>query len=332
MVECLDLVGYASNLVNLVSYFRNQRYPDLQLCTHSIRSIVLYIACIMSFIWRTGVSSSTPHGLSNKGLLVIRIVMTVVLGLGVLYGVLIMTTFQRYGRVMDKAWKQRIDEWIAEKAASNLDPYAHSVMSDDDPYRWRPDRWGSYQRPTHSRYHQPFGGRYPMNTVHIVPSSRSSSTSSRRSYRPRLPDSPRSSTHSKSGDGTTINQPGRNQPAAQPDSRVPQPSLGGMKPGFPTLNPKWSVPTGEEIPPKLIPERTLYPIVEASVTSPSEDGDNALGFSSGLANRNGGGGDQAPDDGNRVRFRLPSGSSDISDDWQGIIRPKKTDPRKTSKR
>ena len=130
MVECLDLVGYASNLVNLVIIFviKDSRSS---ICTHSVRSILLYIVCIMSFIWRTGVTSTTPPGLSDTGLLVIRIFMTVVLGIGVLYGFLIMTTFKRYGLVMDKAWKQRIDEWIEEKeekTAGNIEalPYPSS--------------------------------------------------------------------------------------------------------------------------------------------------------------------------------------------------------------
>jgi hypothetical protein len=298
----------------------------------------------MSFIWRTGVTSTTPPGLSNTGLLVIRIVMTVVLGIGVLYGLLIMTTFQRYGMVMDKAWKQRIDEWIAEKAG---DPYAYSDL-DDGPYRPRHRRRSRrYHRHSPSRYYrdQPsYGGRYPRDTIIIPPLSRSTTPSSRSYPSPAYaqptiiqlpPGSPHSAPSTKSDDESTINRPGPNQPAPQPDSRVPQPSLGGTTSAAnpratpPTLNP---VSTAEEVPPRIIPDRTLYPILESSVTSPSEDGDNALGFSSGLQNRNGGGDDVAPDDGNHVRFRLPSGNSDISDDWQGIIAPRKTHPRKAPKR
>ena len=85
---------------------------------------------------------------------------------------------------------------------------------------------------------------------------------------------------------------------------------------------------------RIIPERTLYPIIESSsIPSPNGDEENALGFSSGLEKRSGGGGGDeaaaAADDGNRVRFRLPSGSSDISDDWQGVVRPRKSHSRKT---
>ena len=345
MVECLDLVGYASNLVNLVIIFVIKDSQS-SIFTQSVRSIVLYIVCIMSFIWRTGVTSTTPPGLSNTGLLIIRIVMSVVLGIGILYGLLIMTTFKRYGMVMDKAWKQRIDEWVAEKTAGNMDSYAYPTM-DDRPYsppHRHTGRSSRYRRRSHSQHYQPSSGdRY---NAEYIPPSPHSSTPSYKSYTyapgpvhvpPTIiqlpPGSPHSAPSTKSDDASTITRPLPNKPVSQPDSRVPQSSLGGTTSA---AKPEATHPTpnrngAEELPPRLIPERTLYPIVESSITSPSEDGDNALGFSSGLKNRSSGD-DDAPDDGNRVRFRLPSGSSDISDDWQGIIAPRKTHPRKTPKR
>ena len=57
-----------------------------------------------------------PPGLSDTGLLAIRIVLTVVLRISLLYGFLILRTFHRYGVVMDKAWQKRIDEWVQGKA------------------------------------------------------------------------------------------------------------------------------------------------------------------------------------------------------------------------
>ena len=331
MVECLDLAGYACNLVNLVIIFA-MKNSQSSICTHAVRSIILYIACIMSFVWRAGVTTTTPPGLSDTGLLVIRIVMSVVLGIGVLYGLLIMTTFKRYGMVMDKAWKQRIDEWIAEKAGGNLDSYAYP-----DTPNWYPGRSGRYQRPTPSPYYQPYG-RYPEDATYIIPRSSRSSTPSSKYRSPKYarpiivplpPGSPHSTPSTKSDDASTINRPRPNQSAPRRDSRVPQPSLGG-----PTVNPGATprpLAPVEELPPRIISERTLYPIQESSITSPSENGNNSLGFSSGLENRNGGGGDDAPDDGNHVRFRLPSGSSDISDDWEGIVASRKTHSRKNKK-
>ena len=60
--------------------------------------------------------TTTPPGLSDTGFLTIRIVLTVILGIGLLYGFLILKTFRRYGVVMDKAWQKRIDEWVQGKA------------------------------------------------------------------------------------------------------------------------------------------------------------------------------------------------------------------------
>ena len=109
---------------------------------------MLYIACIMSFVWRSGVTSTTPPGLSDTGLLVLRIFITVVLGMGVLYGFLIMTTFQRYGTVMDKAWKQRIDKWIKEEA----EPFPQPPQDKPSyPFHWSyPNRATMYQPPTNN--------------------------------------------------------------------------------------------------------------------------------------------------------------------------------------
>ena len=110
MVECLGYVGYASNLVNLVNFCYN--FQISVLIMYSIRSITLYFFCIMSFVWRSGVTNTAPPGISDTNLLAIRITFTVVVGIGVVYGILIMATFRQYGAAMDKAWRQRIDQWI----------------------------------------------------------------------------------------------------------------------------------------------------------------------------------------------------------------------------
>ncbi len=82
-----------------------------------IRAIVLYIACIMSFIWRTNAQDTQPLlVLSHSGLLLIRLLLSCVLGLGILYGSLVIRTFSHYGDAMDRDWKRRIDDWVQEKA------------------------------------------------------------------------------------------------------------------------------------------------------------------------------------------------------------------------
>ncbi|KAF8068779.1 hypothetical protein FPV67DRAFT_1414919, partial [Lyophyllum atratum] len=61
-------------------------------------SIVLYIACIMAFVWRTGAAGSqVSPNLTPRAELGIRIAISVVLGLGVLYFTLILNTLRRYG-------------------------------------------------------------------------------------------------------------------------------------------------------------------------------------------------------------------------------------------
>ena len=117
----------------------------------------------MSFVWRSGVTGNTsPDILSDTGLLAIRIVMTLVLGIGMFYGFLIMTTFRRYGTVMDIAWKQRIDTWLEEKATTYYPSYGSypegSRMYQPSTTTYYPS-YGSY--PESSRIYQPSGGPWP---------------------------------------------------------------------------------------------------------------------------------------------------------------------------
>ena len=95
---------------------------------YSIRSVILYITCVMSFVWRSGLASTTPPEISNTELLAIRIIITAVLGTGVIYGFLVANTFHRYGVVMDIPWRKRIDKWIEEKdAVSQASSFACSA-------------------------------------------------------------------------------------------------------------------------------------------------------------------------------------------------------------
>lgn len=94
-------------------------------------SLLLFICCIMAFVWRTGtdVTSSDPATLSHNAVLahmILRTVVSGILALGCIYGVLIGATFQRYGQRMDRAWRARIDGWIAEKAKAALEDYQYA--------------------------------------------------------------------------------------------------------------------------------------------------------------------------------------------------------------
>lgn len=67
----------------------------------------------MSFVWRTGsVLDPETRSSSQSAALATRIAVTSVLGLGVLYFTYMAYTFSQYGEAMDKAWKNRVQQWI----------------------------------------------------------------------------------------------------------------------------------------------------------------------------------------------------------------------------
>lgn len=67
----------------------------------------------MSFVWRTTADNDNPSSLilSTKAVLIIRIIMSCVLGLGMVNTVLITNTFRYYGEALDQDWKIWIEEW-----------------------------------------------------------------------------------------------------------------------------------------------------------------------------------------------------------------------------
>ncbi|TFK37213.1 hypothetical protein BDQ12DRAFT_608172 [Crucibulum laeve] len=77
-------------------------------------SILLYITCIIAFVWRTGTSGDIVPESALQDVIWPRIVISATLGLGIVYFILIMITFNCYGDVMDRRWKARIDEWVQE--------------------------------------------------------------------------------------------------------------------------------------------------------------------------------------------------------------------------
>ncbi|KAK7031649.1 hypothetical protein R3P38DRAFT_2522284 [Favolaschia claudopus] len=78
-------------------------------------SIIMFLACIMSFIWLTGSSrDSVDVTLSARAALGSRIALTLVFALGVIYFVLIVRTFHRYGDPLDREWTRTLNEWTRE--------------------------------------------------------------------------------------------------------------------------------------------------------------------------------------------------------------------------
>lgn len=103
-------------------------------------SLILYIICIMSFLWRTGPGDNAPRPITDTGMLAVRVTISTILGLGAIYSSLVFQTFSRYGAVMDNQWKERVRGWVAEFN------YRAGVHGDIVPYQDPYDPWQSAQR------------------------------------------------------------------------------------------------------------------------------------------------------------------------------------------
>ncbi|KAG2011214.1 hypothetical protein CC2G_011359 [Coprinopsis cinerea AmutBmut pab1-1] len=146
-------------------------------------SLILYVCCIMSFLWRTSaldVDDTRP--MSKSGLLAARVVITILLSLGIVYGALVVLTFRRYGEIMDRKWKQRIDGWIDAKINQELPPLpvdsypppalpynqnpqtAHSL-----PYGYQPSTQQSAQPPSVYSTPASHSSYYPTPYSHSQP-------------------------------------------------------------------------------------------------------------------------------------------------------------------
>ncbi|KAJ3569972.1 hypothetical protein NP233_g4705 [Leucocoprinus birnbaumii] len=77
-------------------------------------SILTFIACIMSFMWRAQANLPSDFVFLTTSLteFAFRTFICVVLGVGILYGALIINTFRRYGTQMDEAWQRRVESHL----------------------------------------------------------------------------------------------------------------------------------------------------------------------------------------------------------------------------
>ena len=120
----------------------------------SIRSIILYIICIVAFVWRAG-TTDPPYGpLSPRAALGPRLAISSVLGLGLIYFLLVLNTFRRYGDDMDKAWSARVAGWAREKLSNEKRYHAYPNESR------RPRSYTSSYSPT---VYDPLPGVHPLN-------------------------------------------------------------------------------------------------------------------------------------------------------------------------
>ncbi|KAI0036231.1 hypothetical protein K488DRAFT_82340 [Vararia minispora EC-137] len=80
-------------------------------------SLISFIAAIMSYVWRTHSDSSpTERSTSDRAALGIRISVSSVLALGVVFFVAMLSTFSKYGERMDAEWKRKKLLPLANKA------------------------------------------------------------------------------------------------------------------------------------------------------------------------------------------------------------------------
>jgi hypothetical protein len=92
--------------------------------------MMMYIVCVMSFIWRTGTTDDAKRGpMTPNEAFTFRILLTVVLSLGLLYFVLIASTLRKYGEMMDQAWHRRIMGWFNDAVAEATYTSARIVPS-----------------------------------------------------------------------------------------------------------------------------------------------------------------------------------------------------------
>lgn len=141
----MELLGYVSNasyLTIMVGFYLTR--IALSVTGVPFRSIITFIGCIMSFMWRA--QANLPPDFVFKippsAEFSFRIFICAALGIGIGYGILIFATFRRYGTKMDEAWRRRVEPFI------DVLPYCgqHNVQSPDSPQPSKPH----YQTRVHS--------------------------------------------------------------------------------------------------------------------------------------------------------------------------------------
>ncbi|KAJ3493984.1 hypothetical protein NMY22_g20138 [Coprinellus aureogranulatus] len=123
-------------------------------------SLLLFVCCIMAFVWRTGIPDPEPDPNAEAKKsdpvamhMILRTIVSFILALGLIYGALIVSTFQRYGTRMDKAWMKRIDGWVQEKKRVKqqidleIEREREMVEREADNREWNEEEYVNVQRP-----------------------------------------------------------------------------------------------------------------------------------------------------------------------------------------
>lgn len=108
----------------------------------------------MTFVWRTGaVDDPAEMALSHNAAHGLRIGVSVVLAIALVYLFLIVKTFQKYGDAMDKRFNTKVVNWAREGRYAQIGSH---------PAAWQPSPLRSWSR-SHSRSRSPrrYGSRSP---------------------------------------------------------------------------------------------------------------------------------------------------------------------------
>ncbi|KAK7036130.1 hypothetical protein R3P38DRAFT_2910716 [Favolaschia claudopus] len=144
-------------------------------------SIILFVTCIMAFAWRTGAANDPEEGaLSHNAALGLRIGTSALLVVALVYFILIIRTFRKYGDSMDKKWNEKVIQWAHEGRYPAITT---------QPGYWEPDALKGRSSLRGNRYSRPYGSG---SSFEPAPIQRSDSSGPRRgrhsSVRPRGPD------------------------------------------------------------------------------------------------------------------------------------------------
>ncbi|KAJ7499828.1 hypothetical protein FB451DRAFT_45994 [Mycena latifolia] len=125
-------------------------------------SIIMFLTCIMSFIWLSGTEPDADGFVVSPSVaLGLRIGLTGVFSMALLCFVLIIKTFHRYGDALDQEWIRMVNKWATEDAASGARGTQQSIPSP------RPQAPG-YAAPPEM---QPMGGPPPRTWTGPPPPS-----------------------------------------------------------------------------------------------------------------------------------------------------------------
>lgn len=147
-----------------------------------LRSIVTFVVCIMTFMWRTNARLPTDYEFSVAPATEcgFRIFICIVLGTGVAYGILTIITLKRYGTWTENAWERGVQAFARRasecdqletcsgedlEAGSMISPNSHlwnsPLVSSPRPSRGHSRQWSRHRESTsRSRSHS----RIPFNS------------------------------------------------------------------------------------------------------------------------------------------------------------------------